>query len=62
MEMGILVRHFDKPGISDYLRITVGTPEQIDALVGALKTIWKRGIKRCAQVKSRGKQPKRISA
>ncbi len=42
-EMGILVRHFDKPGISDYLRITVGTPEQMDALAGALKTILDKG-------------------
>ena len=38
-ERGILVRHFDKPRISDYLRITIGTPEQMDALLGALKTI-----------------------
>ena len=38
-ERGILVRHFDKPRISDYLRITVGTPAQMDALVNALKEI-----------------------
>ena len=37
---GILVRHFDKPRISEYLRITVGTPEQMDALVAALKEIF----------------------
>ena len=36
---GILVRHFDKPRISEYLRITIGTPEQMDALVAALKDI-----------------------
>ena len=37
--MGILVRHFDKPRISDYLRITIGTDAQMDALINALKTI-----------------------
>lgn len=36
---GILVRHFDKPPISDYLRITIGTDEQMDALLSALKAI-----------------------
>lgn len=33
---GILVRHFAKPGLSDKLRITIGTPEQNDALLEAL--------------------------
>jgi len=33
---GILVRYFDKPGLADKLRITVGTAEQNDALLGAL--------------------------
>ncbi len=42
-ETGILVRYFDKPRISDYLRITIGTPEQMDALIDALKTILKKG-------------------
>jgi len=32
----ILVRFFDKPGLSDKLRITIGTAEQIDALLRAL--------------------------
>ncbi len=36
---GILVRHFDKPGISQYLRITIGTAEQCQALVTALKQL-----------------------
>jgi histidinol-phosphate aminotransferase len=38
-ERGILVRHFDKPRISEYLRITIGTPEQMTALIAALKEI-----------------------
>ncbi len=33
---GILVRFFDVPGLDDKLRITVGTPEDTDALLAAL--------------------------
>jgi histidinol-phosphate aminotransferase len=33
---GILVRYFDKPGLTDKIRITVGTPAQNDALLAAL--------------------------
>lgn len=33
---GILVRFFDKPGLQDHLRITVGKPEHTDALTTAL--------------------------
>ncbi|MGH6860722.1 MAG: histidinol-phosphate transaminase [Phyllobacterium sp.] len=35
-ERAVLVRHFDKPRISDFLRITIGTPEQCEALMAAL--------------------------
>ena len=38
-KMGILVRHFTKPLISDYVRITIGTKEQMDALLDATKKI-----------------------
>jgi histidinol-phosphate aminotransferase len=35
----IIVRHFDRPRINQFLRITVGTPHQCKALVSALKEI-----------------------
>lgn len=38
-DRGILVRHFDKPRIAQYNRITVGSREQMEALVTALKEI-----------------------
>jgi len=40
-ENGILVRHFSKERIKDYLRITVGTEEQNTALINALGRIIK---------------------
>lgn len=36
---GIIVRHFNKPRISDYLRITIGTQAQNDALLAGLQEI-----------------------
>ena len=38
-EQGIIVRHFDKPRIAEYLRITVGTAEQNSRLIDALKAL-----------------------
>jgi len=36
---GILVRYYNKPGMRDHVRISVGKPEQTDALVAALGKI-----------------------
>ena len=38
-ERNIFVRYFNKPGIDNYLRITIGTDEQMQALEAALKEI-----------------------
>ncbi len=36
---GIFVRYFDTPRLKDYLRISVGRPEDTDALMEALRTL-----------------------
>ncbi|MCH1783918.1 histidinol-phosphate transaminase [Psychrobacter glaciei] len=41
-EQGIIVRHFDKPRISEYLRITTGTAEQNNRLIEALQALQKK--------------------
>ena len=38
-ENGILVRRFDNPRISDWLRITIGTKEQMEKLAAALSNL-----------------------
>ena len=38
-EKGVLVRHFDAPRIANRLRITIGTPEEMQALLAALDEI-----------------------
>ncbi len=38
-EKGIFIRYFKLPRIDNYLRITVGTDEQMDTLISALKEI-----------------------
>ena len=34
---GILIRYFDKPGLSDHIRISIGKPEHTDRLIRALR-------------------------
>jgi len=36
---GILVRYFDKPGLQDHIRISVGKPQHTEALINALLEI-----------------------
>ena len=37
--IGVLVRHYDKPGLAGCIRISVGRPEHTDALIGALRDL-----------------------
>jgi histidinol-phosphate aminotransferase len=47
-QQAVLVRHFSGPRVADYLRITVGTGEQVDRLLAALAQILGRGGPPCA--------------
>jgi histidinol dehydrogenase len=38
-KQGILVRYFDRPGLSDCIRISVGTPQDTDDLMKALESL-----------------------
>lgn len=38
-EQGLLIRHFNTPGIEDFVRITIGTPEQMSQLRKAIEEI-----------------------
>jgi histidinol-phosphate aminotransferase len=38
-EYGIFIRYFNKPGLSDHIRISVGRPQDTDVLVEALNTV-----------------------
>lgn len=37
----VYIRHFNKEGISNYLRITIGTDEQMDIMIDLLKKLFK---------------------
>jgi histidinol-phosphate aminotransferase len=38
-QQGILVRYFDRPGLTDCIRISAGRPEHTDTLLAALRTL-----------------------
>ena len=38
-EYGIFIRYFDKPGLRDHIRISVGRPQDTDLLMDALQTL-----------------------
>jgi histidinol-phosphate/aromatic aminotransferase/cobyric acid decarboxylase-like protein len=35
----VLVRYFDKPGLRDHIRVSVGRPSDTDALLAALEEL-----------------------
>ena len=37
---GIFIRYFNKPGLDDHIRISIGKPEQTDILLAALQSIY----------------------
>lgn len=41
-QQGVLVRHFDQAGLEDKLRITIGTSQENDALLGAIKALMEK--------------------
>ena len=43
-ERGILVRHFDKARIEDYVRITIGTKEQMEALLRETESLLEERV------------------
>ena len=40
-QQGLLIRHFNTPGIEDFVRITIGTPEQMAELKKAFEEVLK---------------------
>ncbi|MCC6905842.1 MAG: histidinol-phosphate transaminase [Anaerolineae bacterium] len=42
-DYGILIRHYNKPGLQDYIRISIGVPGQTERLLDALREI-ERGL------------------
>jgi len=39
-DAGILVRYFNLPGVADSVRITIGTDDEMDRLVAAIRQCW----------------------
>jgi histidinol-phosphate aminotransferase len=39
MEHGVFIRYFNKPGLRDHIRISVGRPQDTDDLLDAFRSI-----------------------
>jgi histidinol-phosphate aminotransferase len=44
-ERGVIIRHWDKPALNDYNRITIGSREQMDILLRETAEVLKEEIK-----------------
>ena len=42
-ERGVLVRYWNKPALQDYIRVTIGSREQMDAFLRQVRAILKEG-------------------
>ena len=40
---GVLVRYWNKPALRDYVRVTIGSREQMDRFLSTVRTILKEG-------------------
>ena len=43
-ERGVIIRHWDKPMIADYNRITIGSREQMDILLREVREVLKEEL------------------
>jgi histidinol-phosphate aminotransferase len=50
-EKGILVRHFNKPRIENYLRISIGTGEDMESFLGACEEILREAVSKSPLLK-----------
>ena len=41
---GILVRHFDTPRLTDYVRVTIGSKEEMESFIAAVKNILEESV------------------
>jgi histidinol-phosphate aminotransferase len=44
-ERGVIIRHWDKPELIDYNRITIGSKEQMDILLKEVREVLKEESK-----------------
>ncbi len=43
-ERGVLARHFDKPRVSDYIRITIGTQKDMEIMLDILREVLRNAV------------------
>jgi len=43
-DRGILIRHFDTPRLTDYIRVTIGTKAQMEAFIAQIRSIMEESL------------------